>query len=192
MTSKEAIQVLKEISATLKSWSGFNKYPQAIDMAIEALKADDEDEPQFYTEDDYWNGMFAESAEAYKAWTGEEIGGTSDLISRADAIKAIEEETTEAWTETDANFNRGMEMAVSIIKALPSAEAEWIPCSERLPEYMKTVIISTFWGVKTGYLDSTEAYGDFWEIIEEDGDTALHNVYAWMPLPKPYKGGDSE
>jgi len=40
MTREEAIQVLKEISATLKSWSGFSEYPQAIDMAIEALQAD--------------------------------------------------------------------------------------------------------------------------------------------------------
>lgn len=37
MTREEAIHVLKEISATLKSWSGFTEYPQAIDMAIEAL-----------------------------------------------------------------------------------------------------------------------------------------------------------
>ena len=38
MTREEAIHVLKEISAALKSWSGFTKYPQAIDMAIEALQ----------------------------------------------------------------------------------------------------------------------------------------------------------
>ena len=37
MTREEAIEVLKEISATLKSWSGFTKYPQAIDIAIEVL-----------------------------------------------------------------------------------------------------------------------------------------------------------
>ncbi len=37
MTRDETIQVLTEISATLKSWSGFSEYPQAIDMAIEAL-----------------------------------------------------------------------------------------------------------------------------------------------------------
>ena len=40
MTRDEAIHVLKEISATLKSWSGFTEYPQAIDMAIEALQAE--------------------------------------------------------------------------------------------------------------------------------------------------------
>ena len=65
--------------------------------------------------------------------------------------------------------------------------SEWIPVSERLPEYRKTVLISTFWGVKTGYLDSTEAYGDFWEIIEDDATTAPRSVYAWMPLPEPYR-----
>ena len=40
MTREEAIQVLKEISATLMSWSGFTEYPQAIDMAIEALQTE--------------------------------------------------------------------------------------------------------------------------------------------------------
>ena len=40
MTREEAIQALKEISATLKSWSGFSEYPQAIDMAIESLQKD--------------------------------------------------------------------------------------------------------------------------------------------------------
>ena len=46
MTREEAMQVLKEISTTLKSWSGFTSYPQAIDMAIEALK----DRPKYNLE----------------------------------------------------------------------------------------------------------------------------------------------
>lgn len=32
------------------------KQLKAIDMAIEALSAEQEDEPKFYDEDDYWNG----------------------------------------------------------------------------------------------------------------------------------------
>lgn len=68
----------------------------------------------------------------------------------------------------------------------------WIPCSEKMPERRKTVLISTYWGVKTGFLDSTEVYGDFWEIIEDDAIAALHSVYAWMPLPEPWKGADDE
>lgn len=82
------------------------------------------------------------------------------------------------------NFSTAVEVA--------DRPQEWIPCSKRLPEYRKTVLISTFWGVKTGFLDSTEAYGDLWEIIEDDATVALHSVYAWMPLPKPWKGADDE
>ena len=38
MTREKAIEILQEIRAAFKSWSGFVEYPQAIDMAIEALK----------------------------------------------------------------------------------------------------------------------------------------------------------
>lgn len=76
MTREKAIKILKEERWYMSRYS--EEYKEAYDMAIDALKADDEDEPQFYTEDDYWNGMFTESAEAYKAWTGEEMVGTSE------------------------------------------------------------------------------------------------------------------
>lgn len=83
MTREEAIRVLEDnrpsvIFEDKDAQKRMAELCQAIDMAIEALKANDEDEPQFYTEDDYWNGMFTKSAEAYKAWTGEEMGGTSE------------------------------------------------------------------------------------------------------------------
>lgn len=116
-----------------------------------------------------------------------------EVINKIDAIEAVYKimpvEYRVFATETKQLCDR--KEFVDALETLPSADAEWIPCSERLPEYMKTVIISTFWGVKTGYLDSTEVYGDFWEIIEDDATTALHNIYAWMPLPKPYRE-DSE
>lgn len=82
----------------------------------------------------------------------------------------------------------------AVIQEMETADRpqEWIPCSDGMPEYRKTVLISTFWGVKTGFLDSTEAYGDFWEIIEDDATVSLYSVYAWMPLPKPWKGADDE
>lgn len=80
MERAEAIREWTFRSNHIKKWldeygeePSIRHYVELIDMAIEALQ-DKEDEPQFYTEDDYWNGMFAESAEAYKAWTGEEMG----------------------------------------------------------------------------------------------------------------------
>lgn len=111
----------------------------------------------------------------------------SDLIRREDAIAEICKART-----PDVASHQYAELFINAVRRAPSADRpqEWIPCSERLPEYRKTVLISTFWGVKTGFLDSTEAYGDFWEIIEDDATAALHNIYAWMPLPKPWKGAD--
>ena len=71
--------------------------------------------------------------------------------------------------------------ANQIIHDALSAEAEWIPCSERLPEKNKEVLISCDWGVDIG------EYGDDgWrsEWINHYDDDA---VLAWMPLPKPYR-----
>ena len=115
----------------------------------------------------------------------------SDLIKREDTIKAINLRVRIPHDVVSAQY---ASMAINAIYSVPSADRpqEWIPCKERTPEYRKTVIISTFWGVKTGFLDNTEAYGDFWEIIEDDAVAALHSVYAWMPLPKPWKGAEDE
>lgn len=99
----------------------------------------------------------------------------TDLISRADAIELFEKYKPR--------------MAVSVyeygqaLKALPSADAEWIPCSERLP------IPPTFCLVTTD-----GSHGDVIDIAlyMSDGWHKASEVLAWMPLPKPYKGGDDE
>lgn len=59
--------------------------------------------------------IFEESAQAYKAWTSEDMGKTepSDLISRANAINAF-------WEDSDI---RTAEVRATL-KALPSADAE--------------------------------------------------------------------
>ena len=117
------------------------------------------------------------------------------LIKESDVLKAIDKRIKELSKHPEFIRKNGHIDVIGVKKyilAIPSADRpqEWIPCSERMPEYRKIVLISTFWGVKTGFLDNTEAYGDFWEIIENDATTALHNIYAWMPLPKPWKGAD--
>lgn len=76
----------------------------------------------------------------------------------------------------------------------PSAEAEWIPCSERLPKENEYV------GNVCKYYLIQDEYGDMhvahlgsrgWETIESVKALGC-DVIAWMPLPKPYKGGDTE
>ncbi len=71
----------------------------------------------------------------------------------------------------------------------------WIPCSERLPEYRKLVLVTTRdLRVKPAYLDSIQDDGtdDWWSIPLDDTDCALWNIVAWMPLPEPMKGVDDD
>lgn len=87
-------------------------------------------------------------------------------------------------SEVDNLFIGAIDMAIEAL----SAEAEWIPCSERLPsesgDYLCTIP-----------LDADETYtevltfhkGRFYEDDDEWGETYHDDVLAWMPLPKPYK-----
>ena len=133
----------------------------------------------------------------------------TDLISRADAIEAVKE-TKPIVRSTERNWGKMIaeqhsKELVKALKALPSAvcdeciwhacnynkidwdalsaEAEWIPCSERLP------IPPTFCLVTTD-----GSHGDVIDIAlyMSDGWHKASEVFAWMPLPTPYKGGDDE
>jgi hypothetical protein len=129
----------------------------------------------------------------------------SDLISRADAIEAVRVCDVFLAYQGDKIANNIDGFVDSIVEqmrdnisravsALPSAEAVgWIPCSERLPsesgDYLCTIP-----------LDADETYtevltfhkGRFYEDDDEWGATYHDDVLAWMPLPTPYKGGDTE
>lgn len=65
----------------------------------------------------------------------------------------------------------------------------WIPCSERLPNYREAVLISTHWGVRMAERDAVKEDGtdDFWYLFLDDATAHPRYVYAWMPLPEPYK-----
>lgn len=112
----------------------------------------------------------------------------SDLISRADAIKAIRKCKFESDMPSD--WYRGMECAQDIVDDVPSAEAEWIPCSERLPEQSNDYICTIPLDEKETFVKvMTFHKGGFYDDDDEWGETFYDDVIAWMPLPKPYKGG---
>ena len=85
-------------------------------------------------------------------------------------LKAVTNEAIEIVKQEAEQYNNG-----------------WIPCSEKLPELRKDVLVTVkytgfmgmhgYW-IKTGHM---EAENDWW------GDCAGGEVIAWQPLPEPYR-----
>ena len=100
-----------------------------------------------------------------------------DLISRQAAIDAawfLHPDDRDALRDT--------------LKELPSAQ-RWVPCSERLPEGGRVVLVTE----KGGFIRHCEYanYCDFQEFQTVEEGLTVHDVIAWMPLPEPYKGDES-
>ena len=111
MTREEAIQWLKEMKDTIELYNDlsksytFDKYPQAIDMAISALHFEAD------CRSCMWREKYEEQTEPSDLISHEEAWKQieSDLISRAEAIEAVRE----VVIDNDA---------VEALKALPSAD----------------------------------------------------------------------
>ena len=65
---------------------------------------------------------------------------------------------------------------------------QWIPVSERLPENNTRVIVWMAWG---GFSMLDYQYNYFYELNSVN-NIPNEAVVAWMPLPKPYKGGEAD
>lgn len=59
-------------------------------------------------------------------------------------------------------------------------EGVWIPCSERLPETDRKVIVQT----EAGLITDGRWTGDTWFTTD---DYTCYKVIAWRPLPVPYR-----
>ena len=115
-----------------------------------------------------------------------------DALKHADKTQTINEQHTvdhdrdwiigcikhDGFIKTD-RFDKANQI---ILEALQG----WIPCSERLPEKGELVLV-TVWNDVTIAWRNIYGGWDSAEDMYEKGD-----VIAWMPLPKPYKGGDAE
>ena len=150
-----------------------------------------------------------------------------DLISRQAAIDALDVLCQEhryripGKRETYSQYNEAwqdaLDRAENAIGNLPPAQPEqrWIPCSERLPEDIRPVIVTWkntdpksyyqyivgkhFTGTacyKNGkwywYSSTTEdMLAEYGRYDSEEFDEAIECI-AWMPLPEPYKGGEQD
>ena len=102
-----------------------------------------------------------------------------DLISRQEVIDLLKQLRKDGmmipWEGKDV---------FKAIRALPSSkqEAQWIPCSERLPEedgWYLTTYDGGFCGADGEPFSGMSEY--------ENGQWVEDTVYAWMPFPEPYK-----
>ena len=88
---------------------------------------------------------------------------------------------------------------MQIIKELPSAQPGWIPCSKKLPEPNRSVLVQTSDDFVDPILIMTfnisKCEGDFfcsWRTQEMGIDFDMDDIVAWMPLPTPYQEGDEK
>ena len=86
----------------------------------------------------------------------------------------------------DATFKIYAEIK-EMIDSMPTIEPEphWTPCSERLPEEKKEVLISADGDLYIAEYEMDHGKG-YWNEVIEYG--YVMGVDAWMPLPKPYGG----
>ena len=142
------------------------------------------------------------------------------LIKRSDAIKIM---ACEMYAEAQSqgyevdSIEDFMPEAKAWMNDAPSADRpqEWIPCSERLPEDIRPVLVTwkntdpaSYYQYIVGkhYIGTAHYHRGKWywyssvteDLLAEYGkcdseefDEAIEAV-AWMPLPKPWKGADDE
>ena len=106
-----------------------------------------------------------------------------DLISRQQAIDVVNEYLR--LSEVSKTV-QNMTSIQAILRWLPSAQPQWIPVTERLPDEDGDYIVTDDSGgmkcVHESFFCKVECGEPYWDFV---------NVVAWMPLPKPY-GGESD
>ena len=116
----------------------------------------------------------------------------SDLISRQALKDAMYHEAFETDTEMqrwDSGCWIRYKLFEKIIDNLPSAEPQWVPCEERLPEEGKEVLVTVWDDVKIAHFNIRWADGEQEWCFEEfdlNGED-FDDVKAWCELPKPYE-----
>lgn len=109
---------------------------------------------------------------------------SSDLISRANAIRWVKTECNQYGKPT-LDYDSGLKVIEHLKKMpseLPSAGAEWIPCSESLPRTGDDILV-TFSDGEVDIIISARPKA--WVKYEEANNLIF--PVAWMPLPKPYR-----
>ena len=112
-----------------------------------------------------------------------------DLISRADALEALKDMSVAYDAESVQRCIETVSNLPSIVDALPTVEnaPQWTPATDRMPEPFKAVLVYTLSDDGDHCFMTTASHdcGKYW--YDECFYQRLNDVYAWMPLPKPYE-----
>ena len=121
----------------------------------------------------------------------------SDYIDRQQAIDAVGKEPYVADIDgAPTRVYRDVDVMWELYH-LPSAQ-QWIPVEERLPEDGVYVLICDGehfkdYDCKNGaYSQIAVGWTEHGEFRCWDDRTHMSRVIAWMPLPEPYKEGDTD
>ena len=118
------------------------------------------------------------------------------------AIKALQAEAVQIPIKLEKRYPESKDEDITdvfmrgYLAGRSSAEAVqgWIPCSEKLPDDDLTVLVSGKWRTISGdlvcnvsmdWLTDDGSWNNYW-------NKPCYEVTAWMPLPTPYKGGDTD
>lgn len=86
----------------------------------------------------------------------------------------------EHYNLSDGKFQHWVEIQPTI-EPFP----QWIPCSERMPEEKKEVLVSAGGELYIAEYEICQGKEYWSEVIEYRNIT---DVDAWMPMPEPWKG----
>ena len=140
-------------------------------------------------------GVYAEEFWAYPKdkmldWLQYDVPETNvgDMISRQAAIDTIDKYIG-TFDAIDRNYLDGLKTAKKLMMQLPFAQ-QWIPVTERLPEYGEKVLV-TFYNKDIG----RRLIGISYCYVQKEGffsDTPFdYAPVAWCELPEPWKGGEA-
>ena len=220
LTKEEAIKHIDAMIINSKIVRGIvpDEYDiKALTMAIEALE-----KVSVYEQIKWERDEALATLESHGIGLGQEVKlkcsekpNSSDLISRQDAVEAVNNYCTSLMdikraicalpsAESTGAMDEAIRHYIEEGYMQPVKKTgEWIPARERLPDPGETVLVfmpnnKQAWeeqrciefGRISGRKDGewewlNESACDYWE-------RAHGEIVAWMPVPEPYKGGDTE
>lgn len=114
-----------------------------------------------------------------------------DAVSRFEVLRLIDYSSNDLNDSVDNWYFQGK------VKELPSVTPKqpgWIPCSKKLPELNRSVLVQLSDDfvdpIQIMTLNISKCEGDFfyfWETQEMGINFEMGDVVAWVPLPKPAK-----